>query len=148
MGIDDVKVNFLAERITVRYDPEQIAPHDIQQLIEAMGYKVSLRSDPGALESGDAEAAQQAAERRDLTRRIVIGAVLTFPVMFAMMAHEFFHPSWLPQSLLNPYFQLALISPVMFYVGWPIHRTGWLTLRTAPRHVSQSIGTRRLSYSL
>jgi P-type Cu+ transporter len=24
--------------------------------------------------------------------------------------------------------QLALITPVMFYTGWPIHRTGWLAL--------------------
>lgn len=30
--------------------------------------------------------------------------------------------------MLNHWLQLALITPVMFYVGWPIHRTGWLAL--------------------
>ena len=32
------------------------------------------------------------AERRDLTRRLIVGAILTAPVVFAMMAHEFFDP--------------------------------------------------------
>lgn len=31
--------------------------------------------------------------------------------------------------MLHPWVQLALITPVMFYTGRPIHRTGWLTLR-------------------
>ena len=31
--------------------------------------------------------------------------------------------------LLNHWVQLALITPVMLYAGWPIHRTGWLALR-------------------
>jgi len=30
---------------------------------------------------------------------------------------------------MNRWVQLALITPVMFYSGWPIHRTGWLMLR-------------------
>jgi P-type Cu+ transporter len=30
--------------------------------------------------------------------------------------------------LANHWLQLALITPVMFYSGWPIHRTGWLSL--------------------
>ncbi len=28
----------------------------------------------------------------------------------------------------NNWFQLGLITPVKIYVGWPIHRTGWLIL--------------------
>jgi Cu+-exporting ATPase len=79
----------------------------------------------------DAEAGQ-AAERRaeiaDLTRRVTIGAVLTAPVLFAGMAHSVFGASWVPGLLLNNWLQLALITPVMFYTGWPIHRTGWLAL--------------------
>ena len=29
---------------------------------------------------------------------------------------------------MNHWLQLVLITPVMFYTGWPIHRTGWLAL--------------------
>ncbi|MEU6982074.1 hypothetical protein ABZ946_01400 [Streptomyces sp. NPDC046324] len=31
--------------------------------------------------------------------------------------------------MLNHWFQLALITPVMLYTGWPVHLTGWLALR-------------------
>jgi Cu+-exporting ATPase len=142
-GMDEVHVNFGAGRITAQYDPKQVSPEQMQQLIEARGYKVSRREEPGSPETEDQEAAARRSERRDLTRRIMVGAVLTAPVALAVMADEFFGASWLPPFLLNHWFQLALITPVMFYTGWPIHRTGWLTLRhrTADMNTLITIGT-------
>ncbi|MGG7569363.1 heavy metal translocating P-type ATPase [Streptomyces sirii] len=83
----------------------------------------------GAAEAEATEAAERRAEITDLTRRVTVGAVLTLPVLFAVMAHELFRAQWVPGWLLNHWLQLALITPVMFYTGWPIHSTGWLTLR-------------------
>jgi Cu+-exporting ATPase len=142
-GIDDVRVNFGAQRIAVRYDPSQVTPEDMDRAIANAGYSVEVRGEAGALDTQDKEAAERASERRDITRRLVVGAVLTFPVLFAMMAHEFFHPEWLPSFLMNHWVQLALIAPVMFYAGWPIHRTGWLTLRhrTADMNTLITTGT-------
>src|SRR5579872_2646281 len=72
----------------------------------------------------DGEMAERSAEIRDLTGRALIGGVLTAPVLFAVMAGGF-----LPVGLLaNHWVELALIVPVMFYSGWPIHRTGWLSI--------------------
>ncbi len=85
--------------------------------------------------SGDAAAAEAQevaatlAEIRDVSRRVAVGAALTAPVLFAVMAHEVFGAGWMPALLLNHWWQLALIAPVMFYTGWPVHRIGWLTLR-------------------
>ena len=80
-------------------------------------------NDPDQL-TEDHEMAERRAEIRDLTLRAVVGAVLTAPVLFAVMAGSFF-----PVGILaNHWLQLALITPVMFYSGWPIHRTGWLSL--------------------
>ncbi len=96
--------------------------------------------------AADAEAAQ-AAERRaeiaDLARRVIVGAVLTAPVLFAVMASEVFKAGWVPGVLLNHWLQLALITPVMFYTGWPIHRTGWLALshRSADMNSLITLGT-------
>lgn len=84
---------------------------------------------PGEIGTGEAEAAERQAEIRDLSRRVLAGAVLSAPVVLAVMLHEFLGAD-VPDLLLNPWFQLALITPVMFYTGWPIHRTGWLALRT------------------
>lgn len=142
-GMDDVKVNFGAERITARYDPEQISPEQMQQLIENTGYKIRRRAAPGTEETEGREAADRRAEREDLTRRVIFGAILTAPVVFAVMISDFFNVPWLPSILLNHWFQLALITPVMLYTGWPIHRTGWLTLRhrTADMNTLVTIGT-------
>ncbi|MFF6833319.1 heavy metal translocating P-type ATPase [Streptomyces sp. NPDC012438] len=84
--------------------------------------------EPGA-EAEAAEVAERHAEIADLTRRVAVGAVLTAPVLFAVMAHELFGADWVPEWMLGHWLQLALITPVMLYTGWPIHSTGWLTLR-------------------
>ncbi len=56
------------------------------------------------------------------------GAGLTAPVLIGVMG-SFFSASWIPGVLTNHWFQLAAITPVMVYTGWPIYRTGWLALR-------------------
>ena len=84
-------------------------------------------ADPSAAEAG--QAAERRAEIADLTRRVAVGAVLTAPVLVAVMASQLLKAGWVPGWLLNQWLQLALITPVMFYTGWPIHRTGLLALR-------------------
>src|SRR5260221_13104037 len=58
------------------------------------------------------------------------------------MAHEVFGLR-VPAVLLNHWVQAALITPVMFYTGWPIHRTGWLALshRSADMNSLITLGT-------
>jgi P-type Cu+ transporter len=94
-------------------------------------------------ETEDAEAADRKAEIADLTRRVLMAAVLTAPVLFAAMAGSFLPASEVTDLLLNRWVQLALIIPVMLYAGWPIHRTGWLSLRhrTAEMNALITIGT-------
>ncbi len=79
----------------------------------------------------------------DLTRRLVLGAVLSLPVLLAVMGAELLHLAWVPQVLMNRWLQLAMIAPVMFYTGWPIHRTGWRALshRTADMNSLITLGT-------
>ncbi|WP_225804018.1 heavy metal translocating P-type ATPase [Streptomyces sp. NK15101] len=76
-----------------------------------------------------ADVAERQAEIEDLARRVAVGAVLTAPVLFAVMAHEVFGADWVPGWMLDHWFQLALITPVMFYTGSPIHSIGWAALR-------------------
>ena len=86
---------------------------------------------PGLIDTDaeDREAIAREAEIHDLSIRTVFGAVLTAPVLFAVMFHELFGADWVPGFLMNRWVQLAFIAPVMAYTGWPIHRTGWLNLR-------------------
>jgi Cu+-exporting ATPase len=91
----------------------------------------------------DAEGAAHRTELADLARRVLVGAVLTLPVFVAVMAMELFDASWVPEPLLEPWVQLAMIAPVMLWVGWPIHRTGWLALthRSADMNSLITLGT-------
>ena len=43
----------------------------------------------------------------------------------------------------DPGLELALVGPVMFYTGWPIHRKGWVALahRTADMNSQTTLGT-------
>ena len=99
----------------------------------------ATRTSPGE----DAEARERAAEIRDLRLRVIVGTVLTLPVLLAVMVHEFFAATWVPEALLNSWVQLALITPVFVYTGWPIHKTGWLALshRTADMNSLITLGT-------
>lgn len=66
-------------------------------------------------------------EIRDLTRRVIMGTVLTLPVLIAVMGDAL--GIGIPSLFMNHWTQFLLITPVMFYVGAPIHTIGWLTLR-------------------
>jgi Cu+-exporting ATPase len=94
-------------------------------------------------EPQDDEAAERKAEIADLRRRVLWGAVLTAPVLVAVMAVSLFGADWVPSVLMNRWVQLALIAPVMFYTGWPIHRTGWQAMshRTADMNSLITLGT-------
>src|SRR2546428_6319511 len=70
---------------------------------------------------------------------MAVGAVLTAPLLFATMTASF-----LPVAILaSHWLQLALITPVMSYSGWPIHRPGWLSLlhRQAEMNSLITLGT-------
>ena len=109
---------------------------------EADGTLAGATAREPARSAQDAEAAERQAEIADLARRVLAGVVLTLPVLYAAMAHDLLG-AWVPGVLLNHWVQLALITPVMFYTGWPIHRTGWLALshRSADMNSLITIGT-------
>ena len=142
-GVDEVHVNFAAERVTVQYDPAQVTTEQMRQVIQDAGYQVQPREEPGSQQTEEQEAAVRKAERRSLTLRVVVGAILTLPVLYAGMVGGFISQDLVPGLLDNHWFQLGLITPVMVYAGWPIHRTGWLILakRAADMNSLITIGT-------
>ena len=142
-GVDRVETNYGAERVTVEFNPSQIGIEEMRVAIGSAGYRVEERREPGSAEAEDAESIARREEIRDLTRRVIVGAILTTPVLVAVMATQVFNATWVPNFLLNRWVQLAFIAPVMFYTGWPIHRTGWLILshRSADMNSLITLGT-------
>jgi Cu+-exporting ATPase len=71
---------------------------------------------------GPAEAGEEDAELRDLTRRFWIGAVLSLPVFGLGMAHFWPglpHDAWALGDTAR-WFQFILSLPVVFWCGWPL----------------------------
>src|SRR6266487_4579808 len=120
------------QRTTVRLDPDQAGE---------FGFACGMNMIRGTL-IVDPAPGGAADESTDQARRVLAGVVLTLPVLYAVMAHDVFR-AWVPAVLLNHWVQLALITPVMFYTGWPVHRTGWLALahRSADMNTLITIGT-------
>ncbi len=146
-GVDRVDVNYGAERLSIDFDPTQVSTADLESALAETGYRLTSRNatkdGAGDQSVEDREADDRRAEMRDLSIRVAIGTVLTLPIAVGVMAMDLFGASWVPEFLMNRWFQLAMITPVMFYSGWPIHRIGWLTLRhrTADMNTLITIGT-------
>ena len=107
--------------------------------------------EPQADVDEDSEAAGRRAEVRELSWRVAVSAILTAPVLVAMMAHEFFDAMWVNPLLLEPWVQFAFVAPVMVFAGWPVHRTGWTALRhrSAEMNALITLGTSAaFAYSL
>jgi len=117
------------DRVTVEYESRAVSPDDLRAAVAGVGYRVEVRAPAASQEGLDDEATERRREISDLRRRVSVGAMLTAPVLVAVMAHELFDAAWVPGSALNHWVQLALLTPVMFYTGWPIHTVGWATLR-------------------
>ena len=89
-GVDRVEVNLGAERVTVAYDEEQVCSGELEAAVAAAGYSVEQLPADAPGEGEDAEAAARRAEIRDLSGRVVLGAILTTPVLLAVMASDVF----------------------------------------------------------
>jgi len=120
-------------RGTLLVEPDDAATATMPTAVSAVPGRAARSSDDRLArpamggEDIDAEAAARRAEVRGLARRVAVGALLTAPVLLAVMARTF-GADWVPGILLDPWVQLGLVAPVMGWVGWPIHRSGWLAL--------------------
>ena len=151
-GVDSAEVNFGAERAVVVYDPTVVERDRLAAAVRAAtGYDAVERDDLADEDTQDEEAAARQAEVRDLRWRVGLGTLLTLPLLYAVMVGHFISPVYVPDVLENWWVQLALTVPVMFVIGWPIHRTGLLALRNrnADMNTLISLGTiAAFSYSL
>ena len=127
-------VNYATEKAAVDYDAARVSPDDLVGAVKAAGYTSHL---PGAASDG-ADGALDAGERhvRDLRMRLIGATVLSVPLLLISMipALQFEYWQWLA---------LQLATPVVFWAGWPFHRTAWQNFRraTATMDTLISVGT-------
>ncbi len=123
-GVEEANVNLASESATVRYDTTTLTVADLVAAVDAAGYVARVEQVSSAdHELNVAEAAEAKAERdvaaakhaEDLRRRLLVSTVLTIPLIIGL-AQMTIAP-WLPEIFVNPWFQLALATPVQFWAG-------------------------------
>lgn len=85
-----------------------------------------MHSTRSPIDRQNTEEEERIQEIRELKRLILISAILTAPVFIVAMAGMVV--PGMPVWLMDPWWQAVLITPVMFYCGWPIHRIGLLAI--------------------
>ncbi len=145
-GVERVQVNAATERVTVDYIPGLVSPERLAQTMEQVGYQAEPVTE--AEELTDRGVTSREAEMADVTRRFMVALILTVPLTVAAMWHLIAPmPAGTLGNLIdlvaNPYVQLILAMPVLFYSGWGFFKGTYFTLknRTADMNTLIGIGT-------
>jgi P-type Cu+ transporter len=106
-------VNYATERATVDYDPASVAPAQLVDAVEAVGYGAVLRSEKAEAEPDSTSS---------LRHRLAISAVLSLPVLLLSMISAIQFDGW-------EWLALGLATPVVLWGALPFHRATWAHLK-------------------
>ncbi|HLR68538.1 MAG TPA: heavy metal translocating P-type ATPase [Virgibacillus sp.] len=137
-GVSNANVNFALETIAVEYDDKQVATADMVAAVKKMGYELIPQQD------GNHKIDHKEQEIKKQQRRFIFSAILTFPLLWTMVAHfEFLSFIYMPAILMDPWLQLALATPVQFIVGAGFYKGAFNALRnkSANMDVLVALGT-------
>jgi Cu+-exporting ATPase len=115
-------VNYATGTAHVAY-PAELDPAELVATVERTGYKAEL---PPPV-SPDADSPGPPSEEKDpetaaLWRRLVVGALLTLPVLLLAMVPPLRFDNW-------QWVSLTLASPVAVWAAWPFHRAAAINAR-------------------
>ena len=124
-GVEAV-VNLASERARVRFPSGIIGARQLLEAVAGAGFLGRVLDD----RSREEDKARRQASYRSLVRRFWLAAVLTLPLvaqmltMFNTEALRGQHADMLPR-----WWQLALATPVQFWIGWRFYDGAWKSLR-------------------
>lgn len=139
-GVSGATVNFALESAQVEFDPATSSIEDFQKKVEKLGYQAIVKSDKQEGSSSD----HRAKEIKKQQTKFITAAILSFPLLWAMVAHfSFTSFIWLPEIFMNPWFQFALATPVQFIIGGHFYVGAYKALRnkSANMDVLVALGT-------
>jgi len=123
-GVTNAVVNFAMETARVEYNKSDVSITDIQQRVEKLGYKAVTKQ-----EDGDPSEHREKAIKEQ-KRKLLFSAILSLPLLWSMVSHfSFLSWIWMPDLFMNPWFQLALATPVQFYIGKQFYVGAYKSLR-------------------
>lgn len=137
-GVAKATVNLALETAHVEYLPGDVTVSDMVKQVDKLGYKAAPKQE--VQESGD----RKAKEIKKQKMKLLLSAILSFPLLWAMVSHfSFTSFIWLPDLFMNPWFQFALATPVQFIIGRQFYVGAYKALRngSANMDVLVALGT-------
>nr|WP_307443605.1 copper-exporting P-type ATPase CopA [Bacillus atrophaeus] len=138
-GVSSAPVNFALETVAVEYNPKEVTITDLKETVAKLGYQLEQKEEA----DGKTESPLKK-EQRKQTVRLIFSAILSFPLLWAMVSHfSFTSFIWVPDIFMNPWMQFALATPVQFVIGWPFYTGAYKALRnkSANMDVLVALGT-------
>ena len=139
-GVYGANVNLATEKAVVEYNSSELTITEMQAKVRQLGYEAHNMEDA---QGADREKDLREAEISNQKKRFLLSAVLSFPLLLAMIGHSFgvFHS--FSSFFMQPLVQLVLATPVQFIVGWPFYRGAYNALRngSANMDVLVALGT-------
>src|SRR5512139_620275 len=135
-GVRDATVNLATEKARVRA-LAGLSPEDIVAAVAGAGYSARIANGgAGTTGQGDEERQARAAriEQIHLIAATLLSLPLVAPMLLALVGIDLAVPGWL---------QLALATPVQFWIGARFYRAGWRALkaRTGNMDLLVALGT-------
>jgi P-type Cu+ transporter len=143
-GVEACNVNFGAEQASVTYNPNQTDVAAIQDAVDAAGYSALPMQDDVLAPEDDAERQARQSENRDLSRKVwVSGIISAIIVIGSLPAMTGLPIPFIPMWLHDPWLQLVLTAPVLFWAGSGFYINAWKALKrhTATMDTLVAIGT-------
>jgi len=133
-GVETAAVNLATEQASVAFDAARTSVPALQQAVAAAGYELGAAPIVRGGEAETRERHAREAEQARLRTRVLLGVVLSAPLLVGGMPELF---PWAQAWLTNPWLQLLLATPVQLWVGAEFHRGFLRDLR----HRSASMST-------
>ncbi|MDX2240362.1 MAG: heavy metal translocating P-type ATPase [Leptolyngbyaceae cyanobacterium bins.302] len=143
-GVTQATVNFGAEQASVTYDSTQTDVAVIQAAVDAAGYTAQPLQEDVLVAEDDVERRERQTEERQLTRKVWISGIISaILVVGSLPMMTGLHIPLIPMWLHNPWLQLGLTTPVLFWAGSSFFINAWKAFKrhTATMDTLVAVGT-------
>ena len=133
-GVKQATVNLTTEQATIDYYPGQT---DVDTPLDEYNISAMMLN----LNNQKEQASRKVQELKRKRNKLIISAILAFPLLLTMLVHLFNIP--LPEIFMNPWFQFILATPIQFIIGWQFYVGAYKNLRNggANMDVLVALGT-------
>ncbi|MBX6377431.1 MAG: copper-translocating P-type ATPase [Clostridia bacterium] len=132
-GVLSASVNLATGSAMVEFLPGSVAPRDLIAAVRSLGYDAEVvRED----EERDVEREARAREIRHWRNHFILAAVLSAPLLAAMVGHALMVEGGVLGLLQNGWVQLVLATPVQFVAGWTFYKDSYYNLRNRNANMS------------